>query len=222
MKKEKGILSSYDSLDIDEVIITIEKTFHIKFDERDFEEVKTYGEFEKLVLDKIQGIEINDCTSQQTFYKLRKILIEEFKIPYNRINLNTKLTEIFPKNIRNNEIKKLKSSLKFENQILTFSKEQFIILTIIFITSIYFLFTNFFYGLFFLAIGKILSEEMKKNNFLFKNLRELTNTLKIKNYKNSRKDYETYNPKEVKEIIKEIFSDSLDIEKSKIHHETIL
>ena len=63
---------------------------------------------------------------------------------------------------------------------------------------------------------------MKKNNFLFKNLRELTNTLKIKNYKNSRKDYETYNPKEVKEIIKEIFSDSLDIEKSKIHHETIL
>ena len=152
MKKEKGILSSYDSLDIDEVIITIEKTFHIKFDERDFEEVKTYGEFEKLVLDKIQGIEINDCTSQQTFYKLRKILVEEFKIPYNRINLNTKLTEIFPKNIRNNEIKKLKSSLKFENQILTFSKEQFIILTIIFITSIYFLFTNFFYGLFFLAI----------------------------------------------------------------------
>ena len=58
MKKEKGILSSYDSLDIDEVIITIEKTFHIKFDERDFEEVKTYGEFEKLVLDKIQGIEV--------------------------------------------------------------------------------------------------------------------------------------------------------------------
>ena len=149
-------------------------------------------------------------------------LVEEFKIPYNRINLNTKLTEIFPKNIRNNEIKKLKSSLKFENQILTFSKEQFIILTIIFITSIYFLFTNFFYGLFFLVIGKILSEEMKKNNFLFKNLRELTNTLKIKNYKNSRRDYETYNPKEVKEIIKEIFSDSLDIEKSKIHHETIL
>ena len=76
MKKEKGILSSYDSLDIDEVIITIEKTFHIKFDERDFEEVKTYGEFEKLVLDKIQGIEISDCTSQQTFYKLRKILVE--------------------------------------------------------------------------------------------------------------------------------------------------
>ena len=30
-------------------------------------------------------------------------LVEEFKIPYSKINLNTKLTEIFPKNIRNNE-----------------------------------------------------------------------------------------------------------------------
>ena len=52
MKKEKGILSSYDSLDIDEVVIAIEKTFHLKFDERDFEKVKTYGDFENLVLNK--------------------------------------------------------------------------------------------------------------------------------------------------------------------------
>ena len=94
MKKEKGILSSYDSLDIDEVIITIEKTFHIKFDERDFEKVKTYGDFENLVLNKIEGRETEDCCSQQTFYKLRKIFIEEFNIPFEKINPKTQLENI--------------------------------------------------------------------------------------------------------------------------------
>lgn len=222
MKKEKGILDTGDGLDSVEIIIAIEKTFHIKFDERDFENVKTYGEFENLVLNKIQGTEINDCTSQQAFYKLRKILVEDFNIPFNKVNLDTKLEGIFSEKKRKNNVKKLKDLLNFENQILTFSTEQFIILTIIFIAAIYLLFTNFFYGIIFLIIGKILSEEMKKNNFLFKNLRELTTTLKIKNYKNSRSNPETYNPKEVKEIIKEIFSDMLGIEKSKIKFDTVL
>ena len=51
---------------------------------------------------------------------------------------------------------------------------------------------------------------------------ELSKLMVKKDYKNSRRASETYNPKEVKEIIKEIFSDMLDIEKTKLQYNTIL
>jgi hypothetical protein len=38
--------------------------------------VKTYGDFENLVLNKIEGTETEDCSSQQTFYKLEKFLLK--------------------------------------------------------------------------------------------------------------------------------------------------
>lgn len=222
MKKEKRILSDFDSLDVNDVIISIERSFNISFEENDFIQIKTYGQLEDYVLSRIKGKETNDCTSQQAFYKLRKILVKEFNIPYNKIKLDTKLEEIFPKKERKNNILMLKKLLKSENEILTFSTGKFIILAIIFISAIYLLFTNFFYGIVLFIIGKILSEELKKNKFLYRDLREFSNKLVINNYKNSRRNSATYNPKEVKDIIKDIFSDSLQIEKSKIQYDTIL
>lgn len=222
MKKEKALLADYDILDINEVIISIEKSFDIKFNQEELNSLRTYGEFENLVLNKIKGIEKNDCTSQQAFYKLRKILSEEFNIPFYKIQLNTKLTDVFPKKNRISNIKKLKQLLKYEGNVLTFSRLEFVVLGTIFISSILLFFFSSFYGILLFAIGLIMSEVMKTNTFLFKDIRELTNILKIENYKNSRRDSETYNSIEIKQAIKDIFSESLMIEKSKIFHETIL
>lgn len=222
MKKEKALLADYDILDINEVIFSIEKSFDIKFNQEELNSLTTYGEFENLALIKIKGIETNDCTSQQAFYKLRKILHEEFNIPIKNILLNTKLTDIFPEKNRISNIKKLKKLLKYEGNILTFSGMEFIILGTVFISSIVLFFFNSFYGLLLFAIGLILSEEMKANTFLFKDIRELTNNLKTENYKNSRRDPKTYNSQEIKQAIKDIFSESLIIEKSKICHDSVL
>ena len=153
MKKEKGILSSYDSLDIDEVVIAIEKTFHLKFDERDFEKVKTYGDFENLVLNKIEGRETEDCCSQQTFYKLRKIFIEEFNIPFEKINPKTQLENIFPSKNRIKKVSILKDKLKTEVNFLKPDFKFSLISAILIILSIYYFFNQFLLGLFLFVIG---------------------------------------------------------------------
>lgn len=224
MKKEKGILSSYDSLDVDEVVNTIEKTLHLKFDERDFEEVKTYGEFENLVLNKIEGTETYDCTSQQAFYKLRKILVEDFNIPFRDITPKTQLDNIFPSKDRIKKVTFLKDKLKTE---INFLKPDFtlsFISVILIILSFYYFFNQFLFGLLLFGIGIFCSKIAQDygKEFYVTNIGELSEFMVKKDYKNSRRDSETYNPKEVKDIIKEIFSDMLDIEKSKLQYNTIL
>ena len=224
MKKEKGILSSYDSLDIDEVVIAIEKTFHLKFDERDFEKVKTYGDFENLVLNKIEGRETEDCCSQQTFCKLRKIFIEEFNIPFEKINPKTQLENIFPSKNRIKKVSILKDKLKTEVNFLKPDFKFSLISAILIILSIYYFFNQFLLGLFLFVIGifclKIAQDFGKEFNAI--TIGELSKLMVKKDYKFARKNSETYNPKEVKEIIKDIFSDMLDIEKSKLQYNTIL
>lgn len=224
MKKEKGILSSYDSLDVDELIFAIEKTFHLKFDERDFEKVKTYGEFENLVLNKIEGTEAEDCTSQQAFYKLRKILVDEFNITFEKINPKTQLKEIFPPKDRIKKVSILKDKLKTEVKFLKPDFTLSLISVILIILSFYYFFNQFLLGLFLFMIGifcvKIAQDFGKE--FYAIDVGELSELMVKKDYKISRRNSETYNPKEVKEIIKDIFSDMLDIEKSKLQYNTIL
>lgn len=224
MKKEKGILSDYDSLDVDEVIFAFEKTFNLKFDEKDFREIITYGDFENLVLNKIKGTETNDCTSQQAFYKLRKILVDEFNIPFKNIKPKTQLEDIVPSKDRIKKVTFLKDKLKTN---VNFLKPDFtlsFISVVLIILSFYYFFNQFLLGLFLFGIGifcvKIAQDFGKK--FYSKNVGELSNLMVTKYYKNSRSNSETYNPKEIKNIIKNTFSEMLDIEKSKLQYNTIL
>lgn len=222
MKKEKGILAEYDGLDIDEIIITIEKSFDIKIDDKDSNGIKTYGDFETLILSKINGDEKNDCTSQQAFYKLRNIISETFNINKEDIKLETKLDQIFPKKNRIKNIQLLEKELSIKNKFLTHSAIQFIVLFMVFSSSVIFLYFNSLYAIILFSIGMILSEELKTKKFAFNDIREVSEFLKNENYKNSRKNTNSFNPIEIKDIVKNIFSDKLDIEKSKLNSDTLL
>lgn len=72
------------------------------------------------------------------------------------------------------------------------------------------------------SLAMILSESFKKKKFRFKNVQNLIEFLKNENYRNSRRNPASYNRTEIKEVIKNIFSDSFDIEKSKFKDDSIL
>jgi len=222
MKKEKGLLSNCDGLEVDDIMIMIEKSFDIKFVEEETLKIKTYGDLENYIFDKIKGEPANDCTSQQAFYQLRKILSEEFNIPFENIRLDTKLKDIFPDKNRKENVLKLEQSLKIKNELLTLNGIQFLMLACIFISAFILIFINSFYGISLFVIGIIISEMTKSNTFAHKDIRELSNFLKSENYINSRRNSETYNPKEVREIIKEYFSEYLGIEKYRLIPNAIL
>jgi len=159
-------LTKYDGLDIDEVLISIEKSLRLNFNDEDFGDIRTYGDFETFVLSKINGEEMNDCTSQQAFYKLRKIISENFDINKGKIKLETKLDDIFPKKDRLKNIRLLEKKLAIKNKTLKLNIFQIASLFIVFISSFVFLFFNSFYALIIFSIGMILSEKFQNQNFL--------------------------------------------------------
>ena len=159
-------MTKYDGLDIDEVLISIEKSLRLNFNDEDFGDIRTYGDFETFVLSKINGEEMNDCTSQQAFYKLRKIISENFDINKGKIKLETKLDDIFPKKDRLKNIRLLEKKLAIKNKTLKLNIFQIASLFIVFISSFVFLFFNSFYALIIFSIGMILSEKFQNQNFL--------------------------------------------------------
>ncbi|SEF47752.1 hypothetical protein SAMN05421847_0093 [Halpernia humi] len=216
MNSEVKILASYDVLDVEEVITDIEKSFNINFEENELGHIKTFGEFQDYVIQKMEGDENFDCTSQQIFYKLRKIISENFNFKSENINPKTSLNEIFPLNNRRQNVSKMQKLLNFSGNILILDNISQIVLISVFTISIVVFFFNFFNGAIIFVIGLLLSEFLKANTFKVKNIKELSYLILKENYANSRSVAKTFNPNEIRNAIQDIFSDKLQIEKSKL------
>ena len=133
-------LSNVDSEDIEDVIIKIEKSFNIKFEVNELFEVKSFGEFSDAIIDKIQLQNIESCTTQQAFYKIRKAITETFHIE--NIKPETKLEEIFPRINRRKNIKKFEGNLGFKTDILEPKTIISTTLTLVTIVSLVYIFFN--------------------------------------------------------------------------------
>lgn len=119
-------------------------------------------------------------------------------------------------------MKILEKEFLINDEILTFDSWQFILLLLFFISSFIIFFFNIMYAFIVFSLAMILSESFKKKKFRFKNVQNLIEFLKNENYRNSRRNAASYNRTEIKEVIKNIFSDSFDIEKSKFKDDSIL
>lgn len=213
-------LSNVDSEDIEDLIFKIEESFNIKFEVNELSEVKTFGEFSEAIIDKIQLENIESCTTQQAFYKIRKAITEEFN--FENIKPETKLEEIFPRKNRRKNIKNFEQNLGFKTDILEPKK-------IISITLISLLFLSFIYAFFNwkigitgiiisivgFKIGNIFGKEFKVNT-----IGELSKKVTRENYTNSRKDSNSFNKKEIELIIIELFCEYTAIEKHELTRES--
>lgn len=222
MNSEVKILASYDVLDVEEVITDIEKSFNINFEENELGHIKTFGEFQDYVIQKMEGDENFDCTSQQIFYKLRKIISENFNFKSENINPKTSLNEIFPLNNRRQNVSKMQKLLNFSGNILILDNISQIVLISVFTISIVVFFFNFFNGAIIFVIGLLLSEFLKANIFKVKNIKELSYLILREDYANSRSVANTFNPNEIRNVIQDIFSDQFEIDKSKLNYNTRL
>ena len=64
-------LKNVDSEDLEDVLVMIEKSFDFKFETAELKDVETFGHLCDIITNKVQGNNIDDCTTQQAFYKLR-------------------------------------------------------------------------------------------------------------------------------------------------------
>ena len=111
-------LSSCDPEDISDVLLKVEKSFDFRFGDTELKNVKTFGELCDIIVNKIEGDNLNDCTTQQAFYKVRDALVETLSIDKSKIVPATALQELLPKNKRRQLISQVDKLLRCKVDIL--------------------------------------------------------------------------------------------------------
>ncbi|MGL3002131.1 hypothetical protein [Flavobacterium sp. RSSB_23] len=212
------ILDTYEIENLEDCIPSIEEMYKFKFEKGETQNVKNFDEFCNLIISKIDFENVESCTSQQAFYKLRNSLIEEKITEKENIKLETKLTEIFPRKNRIELVKRVENNIGFKLNILLPPTIIFYTLVLLSVTSLIFLFINFKFGILGIAIsifGFYLCSWFGKEIEL-ETLKELVEKITLENYLEVRTQKNTVNKSELKDVITNWFVENADIEKEKL------
>lgn len=208
-------LKNIDPEDISDVLEKVEKSFGFKFGDSELKDVKTFGELCDLITNKVQGDNVNDCTTQQGFYKLRNAIAATQVIHKSSITTDTNLKQLFPRHNRREKIKELQNELDMTFDILDIKAWLGWAIFIGIAGSLILFFFNWKLALsgltFFLAICWTAYEFFAKE-FKLATVGQLTEKFTRENYLKSRRNSSTINRNEISQKVKEFFSKELDLE----------
>ena len=111
-------LKNIDPDDISDILIKVEKAFDFKFGKNELENIKTFGDLFDIVTAKVQGVHVDDCTTQQVFYKLRNAIATILPVDKSLIVPGMDLHQLFPRHNRMQKIRELQSVLGMPVDIL--------------------------------------------------------------------------------------------------------
>lgn len=210
-------LDNYEDEDIFDVVLKLEKSFGLKFEKDAFYNVKTFGDLCDVFTNNLQGDNMDDCSTQQAFYKVRNAIAATQFIDINSITLDTKLQDVFPRHKRRKKIKKLQDELGITLNILDIKSWLGWTIFIGIVASLIMFFFKWQFALtgllFFIAVGWTANKFFAKE-FELTTVRQLTEKLARENYVDIRRIKGTINRQEILKVIIDTFSNDLDIDKA--------
>ncbi len=214
-------LADFEYEDIFDVVRKLEKSFGLTFKRDTFYDVKTFGDLCDIFENNITYQHTDDCTKQQAFYQVRNAISKTQKINEDQINLNSKLIDLFPHKNRRKKVTEFKNYLDTDIKILTYPDWLASVFIIGFLLSLVAFFFDWKIALtgilFFISASKIADHFSK--DFDLQTVRDLTEKLSRENYIDIRRTMGTINRKEISQIIVDMFSTDLDIEKTNLTRE---
>jgi hypothetical protein len=214
--QDKYELSNIDPEEISDVLLKVEKSFNFKFGTTDLKDVKTFGELCDIIAGKVQGDNLNDCTTQQAFYKVRNTVAETLLINKGIITPGTNLLNLLPRNIRRKSIKAIDSKLGFKTNILR--PNHFItgIIALILIASFVGLFVYWQAGVIGLAVSITCLKLATKfaNEIDLLTVRQFVEKISREQYLKSRRSTKTINKSEIELKVKELFKHDLSLDEA--------
>jgi ABC-type multidrug transport system fused ATPase/permease subunit len=220
MKTNK--LDVYEIENIEDCISEIEKMYSFKFVDNELESIKNFEEFCDLIIEKINLRNVESCTSQQAFYKLRNSLTETKLITKENLNIETELKKIFPRKNRKELIEKVENELKMKLDIIKAPDFITTSLLIIGIASFVLLFIYWKIALVGISIS-VLGFYLCKwfgNELKVKSVKELVEKITSENYLEVRREKNTINKTELKKILTNWISENSFIKKDKLINAT--
>ncbi|RZK10040.1 MAG: hypothetical protein EOO46_11965 [Flavobacterium sp.] len=111
-------LNNIDEEDFGDFIFKVQDSFDISFSREDFADIRTFGEFSDLIIQKLDGEEDSNCSSQQCFYKIKFAISQNTNIALNSINTNSRVELLFPRENRRGIVRQLEKDLDLNLRIL--------------------------------------------------------------------------------------------------------
>jgi acyl carrier protein len=111
-------LNSVDPDDLGDVLVKIERSFNISFEDTSVHDVKTFGKLCDIVVEKVKHVNNESCTTQQAFYKIRNAINSTVSAPREMVKPQTKLEDIFPRDNRVVVINEIEREMGFQLNLL--------------------------------------------------------------------------------------------------------
>lgn len=211
-------LDPYEIEEIEYCIPQIEQMYQFKFDDGELESVKNFEEFCDLIIEKVNLENVETCTSQQAFYKLRDSLIKTKLIEKENFRVDTELKTIFPRKDRKKLVALVENEIKLKFNII--KAPDFITISLLVLGIISFILLFFYFIIGFLGIAtSIFGFYLCKwfgNELELKTVKELVEKITTENYLAVRTDKNTINKSELKKILTDLVSENSGIEKEKL------
>ena len=201
------LLKNVDPLDAADVVREIAGSLGIEFGEKELENIQTYGEFCEAVGIKVKGKAIEDCTTQQAFYKLREQVGLLRGIDKADITPASRLDDLFPRSGRRLMIRLLKDELSISMSFLRPKDSLVFTLLLGFFASSVALFFTWRYGLAgmaFCILGFKMANYFGKE-FSVTTVGEAAKEMMRLDYIKSRRNPQTFNRKEIDTVIRNSF-----------------
>jgi acyl carrier protein len=212
-------LKNIDPDDISDVLVKVEKSFGFKFGSTELKDVKTFGELCDIITNKVQGDNVDDCTTQQGFYKLRSAIASTLLIEKYTIKLNTNLHELFPRGSRRQKIRDLQNELDMPIDILDIKAWMGWTIFMGVICSLIMFFFKWQLALICLAIFTAFGWTAYRffaNEFELATVGQLIKKLTRLNYLKSRRNNLTVNRNEIAQKVKDFFKEELGLEEDEL------
>jgi len=208
-------LKNIDPGDVEDLLVKVEASFHIQLASKELADLRTFGEMCDYIKGKIQLEQTDDCSKQQAFYKLRRILSYTLKVDKEEITRHTLLKVLLPRQTRRLKISEIEKNLGFKIALLRPPHAVIWFLTLLLLVSFVILFFNWQFGLigFGVAIGGLWFTSKVKNELKLNTVGELAEKMTRENYLKSRSNPNTYNKDEIERVLTEWFKAELDIKK---------
>lgn len=202
-----------DPEDLGDVILLVEKSYNIKFVDRELAHVRTFADLSDAIVAKISLEDKDDCTDQQGFYKLRQAICSAYGIGHSSIAPSTDLASLIPRASRRKRIKIIEELLSFKIDALRPKHWISITSTVLAIASLITFFFDWRFACSGLAVSIALMWAGEKTGIEFKDkiVGDLVRRMTSVSYVKSRRDMGTVNRKEIEHKLAVLLKDQLGL-----------
>lgn len=211
--KETFVFKGDQYEDLDYAIEDFVNEYDLPLDPKRLAIVKNVAEMIELLVSTFKQERKEGCTSQQAFYKLRTVLQKYTN--ESDIKPSTRLEELFPKQDRIENIKRVEEELGIKLSILK-PKDS---VTAMFVVTFLGLFALLFFATLYAMVGGVIWSFAYKvtkdygKEFKVDTVGELVKRMIEKNYFKSRRDPNTMNEQEFREVIIDYLVDKVGLER---------